>query len=483
MKLNSSIALVAVVAALAAPVAAEAKAKPKAKAHHAAAEGLTTAEELRQAEQQLAQMQAQINTLQSKLDQTASAQAAGQAQAASDAKAAEVKADKALAAADAAKVAVAKTDKAVSAVKWAGDTKVSGTVFYNFSTISQGAGASGQNKSSGTGFNLKRVYVTIDHNFNSVFSARVTTDVSNVLGYTNLNVNSSTLPSSSSVVGKGLFLKHAYVQAKLDKALVIKLGSADMPWIPYVDGLSGNRYLDQGLEERDSLGNSADWGVHVSGDLGKYFSYQVSLVDGGGYRNAYVTKNMDVEGRLSANVDGFYAAVGGYTGKLGKGVEETGATPLTTYRTASRLNAAAGYKGDKFTVGAEYIFAKNFLGSVTSSTDSDKTRGYSFFANYNLDKKWQVLGRYDWLKFTPKATTAPTKNVYDHYFYVGLRWEPVKIVDITLLYKRDVVNNGVVKSSNGSIGCTTDTTASTAVSALCGNGTYDEVGIFGQLKF
>ncbi len=39
-----------------------------------------------------------------------------------------------------------------------------------------------------------------------------------------------------------LFIKKAYLQAKYDPAFTIRLGAADLPWVPFVEGIYGYRY-------------------------------------------------------------------------------------------------------------------------------------------------------------------------------------------------------------------------------------------------
>ena len=166
MKLNTTIALGAMTAVLALPGMAQATThhakhhvKHHAKAHTAVAaaaaqeEGLSTAEQLRLAHEQLAQMQAQINAMQAKVDTAAAPRNDNSAVAAVAAKA-----DTALAAANDAKAAVAKTSKAVS---WAADTKVGGNIFFNVSNVyganTSGAGVYSKNAGNGTGVYVKRI--------------------------------------------------------------------------------------------------------------------------------------------------------------------------------------------------------------------------------------------------------------------------------------------------------------------------------------
>ncbi len=51
-----------------------------------------------------------------------------------------------------------------------------------------------------------------------------------------------------------------------------------------------------------------------------------------------------------------------------------------------------------------------------------------------------------------------------------MTYSPAKIVDLSLVYKRDQVDDGTFATSNGTIGGVD-------------KGTYDEVGLFGQFRF
>lgn len=358
--------------------------------------------------------------------------------------------------------------------KWWDSTSISGRMYFNFSNVdtkANGVKPTGAGSVNGTGFNIKRFYLGVDHTFSPIFSGNVTMDISNVVGQTantNFTANGATGAPAPALVGKGFYVKKAYLQAKLNPALVIRLGAADLPWVPYVEGQYGYRHIENVLIDRTNFGTSADWGIHVLGDLaGGLLSYQVSVVDGAGYRNVKVTNTVDVEGRLSLNYKGFYAAVGGYTGKRGNDVEGA-----STPNTASRENALVGYKNKMFNVGLEYFHAKNW-NNVTSTT-TDKSDGYSAYGNVNFNKTWSVFGKYEWVK----PTKLTNDNLKDQYYNIGLQWEPVKIVDLALVYKHDKVDNGTFGTQNGTIGG-----ANPTGSLVGGHGTYDEFGLFGQLRF
>jgi hypothetical protein len=476
---------VALIVAGATPAAAAAKKKV---VHHAARKVDSRDAEIKALREQIDMLSQRLDLNEQSQAQATAAINAAQSQAATAATTAQAAQTQAAAAQAAVptevKTALAKQPKPKNA--WANDTSISGRMYFNFSNINQKNNGVKQSN-NGTGFNIKRFYLGVDHTFDSTFSANLTMDASNVVGNTAnsnfpgapSNGTCTTLPctpainNNVNIVGKGFFIKKAYLQAKLNPAFIVRLGAADLPWIPYVENQYGFRHIENIMSERDGFGTSSDWGVHVLGDLaGGILSYQVSVVDGAGYRNVKVTNTVDVEGRVSAQYKGFYAAVGGYTGKRGNDVEGT-----VTHHNAKRGDALIGYKNKLFNIGGEYLYAKNW-NSVTATTQ-DKAKGYSVFGNVNFAPKFSVFGRYDWVK-PNKIGTAQNlnSNTKDHYYNVGLQYEPTKIVDLAIVYKRDSVDNGLVSTQNGTIGG-----ANPAGTLLGGHGTYDEVGLFGQFRF
>jgi hypothetical protein len=328
---------------------------------------------------------------------------------------------------------------------WADDTVVSGRMYYDLSSIEQKSNGV-KTAPSGTGFDIKRFYIGIDHKFNDVFSANVTTD----------------FQYSSALSATELYIKKAYLQAKVSDALVIKLGSADLPWVPFAEDVYGYRYVENTLIDRTKFGTSADWGVHASGKFmdGKV-NYAVSIIDGAGYKAPLRSKGMDIEGRLSVMpIDHVTLAIGGYSGKLGK--ETEGAVNI--FHTANRFNALAAYTTKQYRIGVEYFSSEDW-NNITTTT-SDKADGYSVFGTYSFTDQISAFGRYDYVK--PNKDTADSKK--DNYYNIGLTYSPAKIVDFSLVYKRDSIENGTLATSNGTIGGSD-------------KGTYDEIGLFGQYRF
>jgi hypothetical protein len=344
---------------------------------------------------------------------------------------------------------------------WWDSTSISGRMYFDVSNIenkvdgvkSRAATApNGATSGNGANFDIKRFYVGIDHDFSSVFSANVTTDVT----------------YDSSAGASQLYLKKAYLQARIDPALVVRFGAADLPWVPYAEAIYGYRYLENTLIDRVKAGTSSDWGVHV---LGSFFdgllNYDFAAVNGGGYKkfpgggNLNRFAQFDIEGRVSAVYRGFNLAVGGYTGKL--------ATPygVTTHHTAERLDVMAAYVAGGLRLGVEYFDATDYSAAlVAASGPGDSAHGISGFGSYFFLPEWGVFGRYD--RVDPNAKSAPTRR--DAYYTFGITWHPTQIVDFSLAYKHEQVSHGTVSTSNGSIGGVA-------------KGAYSEIGLFGDFQF
>lgn len=351
---------------------------------------------------------------------------------------------------DALKAGLVKVTPPLDKPVWYSGTSITGKAFFNVSNISQKSDGL-ESVQNGTQTELKRFYVGIDHKFNDTFSANLTTDF-------RYNTNGT----SKDVL---VYLKKAYLQAKLSPALFVRIGEADLPWVPFAESVYGYRFIETTLIDRTKFGTSADWGVHAGGTFGNgVFNYAFSAINGAGYKTlSRSSDTIDLEGRVSVNpIKAVTLAVGGYTGKLGKSSANlpNSATP----HRATRFNALAAYTDNRIRAGIEYFAAKNWNNVTTNA--NDKSDGWSVFGSFAFTPKIAAFGRYDWVK--PSRDINPAQK--DHYFNVGLDYKPIPPLDLALVYKRDRAKNGLLSTSNGTIGGVD-------------HGTYDEVGLFGQFAF
>lgn len=465
--------------------ASQVEAKPT---HHAKASQEVTETEVLKAE--VAALRAEIDSLENRLAaQDKAAQAAQQ-----HAREAQNAALAAQAAAQAATAQAGQDDAGIktlptvveTAVKknapkpgWWNDTKIGVTIYADVSTISN-KNAAGKTAQSGTDFDIKRAYFIVDHRFNDTYSFNFTTDFtfdsnssspSGAAKPTNNEAGGAN--TASSVKATQLFIKKAYLQAHYADAFNIRLGSAELPWAPFVEGIYGYRYINKVLIDRTNLGTTSDWGVHVYGTMAKgLIGYQVSVVDGEGFKQPAVgtanrTNNVDVEGRVNVQSHGFTIAAGGYEGKLGAAMEN-----VVTYNTAKRFDALAAYGNSRFRIAGEYLWARYWKDVAQANpAETNVSTGYALFGAVNLNARVALFGRYDWVK--PLANTNPSEH--ENYFHLGAAYKVLNGIDMALVYKRDSVWNGSFTTGDGVIGVPSG--------ASLGRGTYDEFGLYTQIKY
>jgi len=310
---------------------------------------------------------------------------------------------------------------------------------------------------SGTGVDVTRFYLAVNEKFDDMWSANITTDAS----------------YSSGGGAVDVFIKKAYVQYSLpdSKALFARLGSADLPWVPFVEDLYGYRYVEHVITDRLHFGTSADWGLHAGGQADGA-SYAVSVVNGSGYKNPTRSKSMDVEARVAYGIDGLTFAVGGYSGKLGHDNYAAAATDIApgTYHMASRFDALVAYVNDGARFGAEY-FSANDWNNVTTPA-SDQADGYSVWGSYDFNPQFGAFARWDQAK-TSKDLAPDLK---DEYFNVGLATHPTKGVDVALVYKHEKMDDGFINTAYTGFSSKLGTASMTS-------GEVNEVGVFAQVAF
>jgi len=319
---------------------------------------------------------------------------------------------------------------------WNDSTKVGGRLFANVSYIDQTSNGE-DTDAKGFGTEVKRGYLIVDHPFDDIWFANITTDF-----------NYSSVDGETQV-----FIKKAYVQAKLADEAVFRVGSADMPWNPYGEGFYGFRYIDPTLVDRSKFINTADWGVHFLGKHGM-LSYAASVVNGAGYKNPTRSDGVDIEARVGLEpVQGLVLAVGGYSGQRGLDVSSNPAR-----RTAERWDALASYGTKRWRIGGEYFRADDW--NTVRGPVRDSAEGWSLWGNVGLAPAFNLFARYD--RVEPKQHLDPTLE--EDYWNLGVEWVARKGVRIAAVYKADRLENEL----GGAARMDVDT---------------DEFGVYGDVTF
>ncbi len=340
-------------------------------------------------------------------------------------------------------VATAQAGAAPGSLGYLGAHTTLGMKFYLDTSYIQNQ-SDGQNvDSTGYGTDVKRGYLVLNTDFNDQWSMKFQTDF-----------------NYKSVVGETVvYLKNLYLQRDLGQGMKLRIGVANMPWIPHDEGLYRFRYVENTLIDRTHFGNSADWGLHLLGGQGR-LNWQVSLVNGGGYKHPERSKGMDIAARVGYRVyRGLHLVVGAYAGDRGESRYPSGVQNTTT-----RYDAALAYEARRFNAGVEYFYADDWTTVLTPQSDS--ADGYSVFGSYSLRPDVAVFARYDYVK--PSKDLNP--GLKNQYYNAGVQFIISKHIRLAAVYKYSKVDNGFFKTSNGTIGGTS-------------SGKYQEIGLWMQASF
>jgi hypothetical protein len=393
----------------------------------------STSTEIEQLKAQLVQLQAQVATLEQRTDAQS-----------------DINVSTGQAVETVQKAQVASDAKVTTMDKFVNNTKISGTMFFDMTNTNHkeqvGSGGSikkdGHGSVNGVGYDVKRFYLSVDHKFNDIWSANLTTDFNYV------SADSETQ----------LFVKKAYLQGAFDPLFTVRFGAADMPWIPYVEKWYGYRFLENTITDRSidggrgsagtaatgvgSFGNSSDWGIHAMGATtgDNALNYQVSMVNGGGYKNPTRSSGMDVEARIGYQpIKEMVIALGGYEGKRAKDVQNGQPT-----QNASRGDALVAFRNDTFGIGGEYFSAKNwddvlkYSGAVPAPVAiRDKADGYSVFADWTFMPQWALFARYDSVDYKYYGVSNVENKLKDTYYNAGVSYDVMKNLRLALAWKYD----------------------------------------------
>ncbi len=270
-------------------------------------------------------------------------------------------------------------------------------------------------------FVVKRGYINVVKRFTPWLETRITPDV-----YQDANGNMS------------LRLKYAYAKFIAPSMSFIykpsmEFGVVHSPWLDYEENLNGYRDQDTMFEERNSNFASADFGAMFAGYFGgemssdykenvsrtyagRYGSFALAIMNGGGYTAPERNKNKVVEGRLTIRplpkvIPGLQFS---YFGLTGQG--NLAPTP-TTQPPDWRLNMGfISYESKYLTLTGQYLASLGNQAATALNADGTPARqnGYSFFAEVKMPSwKSSIIGRWD--HYDPNRDIFNNLNVNNRY--------------------------------------------------------------------
>jgi hypothetical protein len=270
-------------------------------------------------------------------------------------------------------------------------------------------------------FVVKRGYINVVKKFTPWLETRITPDV-----YQDANGNMS------------LRLKYAYAKFITPTMSFIykpsmEFGIVHSPWLDYEENLNGYRDQDTMFEERNGNFASADFGAMFAGYFGgemspeykanvsnkyagKYGSFALAVMNGGGYMAPERNKNKVVEGRLTLRpipniIPGLQFS---YFGLIGQG--NLASTP-TTQPPDWRLNMGfISYESKYLTLTGQYLASLGNQSATALNANGTPARqnGYSFFGEIKMPSlKSSIIGRWD--HYNPNKDIHDNTNVNNRY--------------------------------------------------------------------
>lgn len=243
-------------------------------------------------------------------------------------------------------------------------------------------------------FELRRVYLGYEHDFNEHLSGKAVLDVGNP-GVGNLQMTA--------------YVKNAYLKYGTDR-LAVNFGMIPTVQFKVQESAWGYRYVAKSLQNEFGFNSSADLGISATYNISELIGVDIIVTNGDGYK--------------SIQADSTFRTGAGLTLKPLKNL-----TARVYYDYSNNLNRQSslagflGYADNKFSVGAEYSFQSQPTFVAESSWS-----GTSFYSKYNINDKFNLFGRFDMLTSNrlPGETDNWNLEGDGQYYIFGFEYSPVR---------------------------------------------------------
>lgn len=216
------------------------------------------------------------------------------------------------------------------------------------------------------------------------------------------------------------YLKMAEIKWNINRHFTFRVGQLlTTQYLTFIDRFWGYRYVDVTFQEKFRLGMPADFGAQLDFKIKDKLVNQFSIVNGEG-----PFRYQDINSKFIYSNNIQYYPTEKITLKL---YADYGPASDTGIYAAPKsvISGFAGYKTDRFRVGAEYDYVFNY-GFVK---DIDYY-GFSVFGSVVINDKFQALARYDHLSLDTPGSFENTD-----YYIVGFQYEPVNKFTTSLNFR------------------------------------------------
>ena len=232
-------------------------------------------------------------------------------------------------------------------------------VFGNFNT---GIDAPNNNR----GFELERSYLGYEYKLIDGLSIKSVLDIG----------KSSDVSDNNRLV----YVKNAMISWKKGN-LTLNGGLISTTQFNFQEKFWGYRYIMKDFQDQYKFGSSADLGISVAYKFAEWISADAIVVNGEGYKKLQKNDGLNYGAGITITpAEGFQLRV---YGGINEGADNTQADIYN-------LATFAGYKNEKFSIGAEY----NLMNNASYKADADLD-GFSFFGSVKVGKITEIFARFD----------------------------------------------------------------------------------------
>ena len=216
------------------------------------------------------------------------------------------------------------------------------------------------------GFELDRSYLGYEYDFGNGLSAKAVMDIG----------KSKQVDDYHRIA----YIKNAMVSWKRGN-LTLNGGLISTTQFDIQEKFWGYRYIMKSFQDEYKFGSSADLGISAAYKFTNWLSADAIIVNGEGY------KKIQVKDGLNYGLGVTLTPIKGLQIRLYGGLNESGEEGK---KNITNLAAFAGYKHEKFSIGAEYNHMLN-----AAYADNANQYGYSVFGSVKVAKFADIYARFD----------------------------------------------------------------------------------------
>lgn len=231
-----------------------------------------------------------------------------------------------------------------------------------FGSFNTGFGAENNSR----GFELERSYLGYEYKLGNGLSIKSVLDMG----------KSSDVSDNNRLA----YLKNAMISWKKGN-MTLNGGLISTTQFNFQEKFWGYRYIMKDFQDMYKFGSSADLGISATYKFADWISADAIIVNGEGYKKIQKNDGLNYGAGVTLT------PAKGFQIRMYGGINESADD---TQKDKINLAAFAGYKGKKFSIGAEY----NKMYNASNKDNADQS-GYSIFTSVKAAKNTELYARFD----------------------------------------------------------------------------------------